>query len=187
MVESDRDAKYGSSASNTPYGRELLTPPALCPASDMEAALEGAATVSARELPPVPRALVGGLAIAAIDRQAATALMVAAARRRGKRPFYFTSANGEVIARAHSSSHIAGLFSEADQILENGQPLVFASRWLCRDRLPERVATTDLFHDVARRAEREGISFYLLGAGEVRSPGLGGFGPLAYFGPPPAK
>lgn len=166
MVESDRDAKYGSSANNTPSDRIRLTPPALCPASDMEVAPEGTPTVTARELPPAPRALVGGLAIAAIDRKAATALMIAAARRRGKRPFYFTSANGEVIARAHSSSHIAGLFSEADQILADGQPLVFASRWLCRHRLPERVATTDLFHDVARLAEREGISFYLLGASE---------------------
>jgi len=30
--------------------------------------------------------------------------------------------------------------------------------------LPERVATTDLFHDVAGRAERLGLTFYLFGA-----------------------
>jgi exopolysaccharide biosynthesis WecB/TagA/CpsF family protein len=41
--------------------------------------------------------------------------------------------------------------------------LVFASRLKGKARLPERVATTDLFHDVARRAEISGTSFYLLG------------------------
>jgi len=30
--------------------------------------------------------------------------------------------------------------------------------------LPERVATTDLFHDVAREAQKSGLRFYLLGA-----------------------
>jgi exopolysaccharide biosynthesis WecB/TagA/CpsF family protein len=42
-------------------------------------------------------------------------------------------------------------------------PLVFASRLRCRMTLPERVATTDLFHDVARLAVERRASFYLLG------------------------
>ena len=118
-------------------------------------------------LPANPRALLGGLAIAAIDRRRAAEEMIAATRRRrGGRPFYFTSANGEVIARVHRDRAIARLFNQADQILADGQPLVFASRWLCKHRLPERVATTDLFHDVAGIAEREGVTFYLFGATE---------------------
>jgi UDP-N-acetyl-D-mannosaminuronic acid transferase (WecB/TagA/CpsF family) len=44
----------------------------------------------------------------------------------------------------------------------DGTPLVFASR--LRVRLPERVATTDLFHDVAERAPSVAATFYLLGA-----------------------
>jgi exopolysaccharide biosynthesis WecB/TagA/CpsF family protein len=117
---------------------------------------------------PVPKALLGGLAIAALNRQNAAVMMIAAAqRRRRDRPLYFTSANGEVIARVHSDSAVATLFRNADQILADGQPLVFASRWLCRQRLPERVATTDLFHDVARLAEHKGVSFYLLGSTEA--------------------
>jgi N-acetylglucosaminyldiphosphoundecaprenol N-acetyl-beta-D-mannosaminyltransferase len=122
-------------------------------------------------LPAVPQTLLGGLTIAAVDRASAAALMTAATRwhRRGSRPFYFTSANGEVIARVHSDRAIADLFGEADQILADGQPLVFASRWLCRQTLPERVATTDLFHDVARLAEREGVSFYLLGSTDTEN------------------
>lgn len=122
-------------------------------------------------LKDVPHTQLGGLTIAALDRTRAAALMIAAARRhrRHGRPLYFTSANGEVIARVHSDRAIAGLFREADQILADGQPLVFASRWLCRQKLPERVATTDLFHDVARLAEKEGVTFYLLGATEAQN------------------
>lgn len=116
----------------------------------------------------VPTATVGGFSVSALDRQTAAALMIrAAAERAGKgRPLYFTSVNGEVIARATQNPEIRNLFSTADQILADGQPLVLASRWLCRVRLPERVATTDLFHDVARLAERTGTSFYMLGADE---------------------
>lgn len=115
-----------------------------------------------------PTATIGGLPITVIDRPTAADLMVWAARerRRGVRPLYFTSANGEVIARAARDAALSGLFRCADQIVADGQPLVLASRWLCRHALPERVATTDLFHDVARRAEETGTTFYLFGATE---------------------
>ncbi|MCJ8055946.1 WecB/TagA/CpsF family glycosyltransferase [Shinella curvata] len=118
---------------------------------------------------PVPEITLGGLRIAAVDRQMAAALLISAAHRRGRKPFYSTSANGEVLARVHADKTVAQLFRCADQILADGQPLVFASRWLCRRTLPERVATTDLFHDVAKIAERERVSFYLFGAGEVEN------------------
>lgn len=171
MADFERYAKNRNATGNTPCDRINVVPPALCPALDFEAqntppSHMEAGHLRAETLPPAPRALIGGLAITAVDRQAAAALMISAARRRGERPFYSTSANGEVLARVHSNSAFAGLFREADQILADGQPMVFASRWLCRQRLPERVATTDLFHDVARQAERERITFYLLGANE---------------------
>ncbi len=65
-----------------------------------------------------------------------------------------------------SDRRIARLFAEADLVSADGQPLVLASRLLCAEPLPERVATTDLFHDAARLASRRGASFYLLGASE---------------------
>ncbi|PBB36534.1 glycosyltransferase [Mesorhizobium sp. M1A.F.Ca.IN.020.06.1.1] len=112
---------------------------------------------------------LGGLPVTVIDRQGAARLMLAAARqhRHGSRPYYFTSVNGEVIAQARAKSEIAALFREADQIFADGQPLVLASRLLCCTRLPERVATTDLFHDVAKLAENEAATFYLLGSTEA--------------------
>jgi exopolysaccharide biosynthesis WecB/TagA/CpsF family protein len=112
---------------------------------------------------------MGGFQVAVLDRQAAARTMVEAASTRRGRPFYFTSINGEVIARANMDRTIAALFAPADQILADGQPLVLASRWLCRAPLPERVATTDLFHDVARLAEESGSTFYMLGADDTEN------------------
>ena len=113
-------------------------------------------------------AILGGVPISVLDRKAAAAVMLGAAlrHRRGEPPLFFTSANGEVIARIHRDRAVARLFADADQILADGQPLVIASRWLCRNPLPERAATTDLFHDVARLAEEKGATFYLFGASE---------------------
>lgn len=118
-----------------------------------------------------PSIQLGGLPITVLDRQSAAFLMISATRKRrpDNRPYYFTSANGEVIARVHADARIASLFEGADQIFADGQALVFASRWLCRIKLPERVATTDLFHDVARLAEFLGVTFYLLGSTEAES------------------
>jgi exopolysaccharide biosynthesis WecB/TagA/CpsF family protein len=112
---------------------------------------------------------MGGFQVAVLDRRAAARTMVEAASTRRGRPFYFTSINGEVIARANMDRTMAALFAPADQILADGQPLVLASRWLCRAPLPERVATTDLFHDVARLAEERGSTFYMLGADDTEN------------------
>lgn len=116
----------------------------------------------------VPTVTIGGLPVSVLDRDATADLMIRAASEhpRGHRPLYLTSANGEVIALASRDAEIAALFRSADQIVADGQPMVLASRLVCRTPLPERVATTDLFHDVARRAQATGQTFYLLGATE---------------------
>lgn len=113
-----------------------------------------------------PIVTLGGVPITVITRDEETDLILEAARThpRGNRPLYFTSANGEVIARINADKDIADMFLAADQIVADGQPMVLASRFLCKQALPERVATTDLFHDVAKRAEQTGETFYLLGA-----------------------
>jgi N-acetylglucosaminyldiphosphoundecaprenol N-acetyl-beta-D-mannosaminyltransferase len=109
---------------------------------------------------------IGGLPIAVLSRAEAALwmLMEADRRPRGERPLYLTSANGEVIARAREDEELRKLILSADQIVADGQPMVWASRIRCRTPLPERVATTDLFHDVAKLAELTGHSFYMLGA-----------------------
>ncbi|WP_296570355.1 WecB/TagA/CpsF family glycosyltransferase [Phreatobacter sp.] len=114
----------------------------------------------------IPTVTVGDVPIAVLDRATTADWMIRAARerRRGRRPLYLTSANGEVLARVAAEPDLAALVRAADQIVADGQPLVVASRLRCHTPLPERVATTDLFHDVARRAEETGVSFYLFGA-----------------------
>ena len=120
---------------------------------------------------PTPVITIGGLPITVIDRATEADLMIRLASGRRTVPLFFTSANGEVIARTSSDPRQAKLFALADQIVADGQPLVIASRFLCAEPLPERVATTDLFHDVARLAEDSGITFYLFGATEGENAG----------------
>ena len=141
--------------------------------SDVTLLFERLARVADGDVAPdplanVPRTWLGDLPIALLDRAATADLMIAAAQSpvRRDRPLIMTSANGEVISRCRSDTTVAALFAYADLISADGQPLVLASRWLGGPALPERVATTDLFHDVAQRAERPGISFYLFGATE---------------------
>jgi N-acetylglucosaminyldiphosphoundecaprenol N-acetyl-beta-D-mannosaminyltransferase len=110
---------------------------------------------------------IGGLPLALIDRHNSAQLMAEAAlARRGSDspPLVITSANGQVISMCARDPEIRSLFLAADLIHADGTPLVFASRLPGRRRLPERVATTDLFHDVAAVAEERGVTFYLLGA-----------------------
>ena len=113
----------------------------------------------------VARVSLGGLPIARLDRAETADLMIAAAQASLDRPLIMSSANGEVLSRCRREPKIAALFEQADLISADGQPLVIASR-LLGEALPERVATTDLFHDVAARAQPLGLSFYLLGASE---------------------
>jgi N-acetylglucosaminyldiphosphoundecaprenol N-acetyl-beta-D-mannosaminyltransferase len=112
---------------------------------------------------------VGRMLIARLNRAATADLMIAEAMRRKVRshrlpPAYFTSANGHVLSLVATSGLISWFFAEADVVSADGQPMVLASRWLTQTPLPERVATSDLFHDVAIRAMRHGLTFYFLGA-----------------------
>ena len=61
------------------------------------------------------------------------------------------------------------LFRAADLINADGQPLVTVSRFKSKTPLPERVATTDLFHAVARKAQAAGLTFYMFGADEAEN------------------
>jgi N-acetylglucosaminyldiphosphoundecaprenol N-acetyl-beta-D-mannosaminyltransferase len=116
----------------------------------------------------VETTVVGGVPVARLDLVQTARLMVLLARapHRG-RPYYFTSANGEVLARRLLDEDFGASIDSADMISADGQPLVAASRTFSQRPLPERAATTDLYPIVARLAERAGASFYLFGASEA--------------------
>src|SRR5580692_6078861 len=119
----------------------------------------------------VPRITLGGLRLAVLDLEQTANFMIEAlipARRIG-RPLYLTSANGEVLARCSTEPMTERLFRAADLINADGQPLVTVSRFKSAMPLPERVATTDLFHVVARKASAAGLTFYMFGADEAEN------------------
>jgi len=116
----------------------------------------------------VPRISLGGLRLAVLDIEQTANFMIDVVfpQRRIGRPLYLTSANGEVLARCSTEPMTDRLFRAADLINADGQPLVTVSRLKSSTPLPERVATTDLFHVVARKAQATRLTFYMFGADE---------------------
>jgi N-acetylglucosaminyldiphosphoundecaprenol N-acetyl-beta-D-mannosaminyltransferase len=119
----------------------------------------------------VPRITLGGLRLAVLDIEQTANFMIdmLVPVRRVGRPLYLTSANGEVLARCSTESMTERLFRAADLINADGQPLVTVSRFKSSTPLPERVATTDLFEVVARKAVAADLSFYMFGADEAEN------------------
>ena len=119
----------------------------------------------------VPRISLGGLRLAVLDIEQTANFMIDLVfpERRLGRPLYLTSANGEVLARCSTEPMTGRLFRAADLINADGQPLVTVSRLKSSTPLPERVATTDLFHVVARKAAAAGLTFYMFGADEQQN------------------
>lgn len=123
-----------------------------------------------REGVRVPTVLVGGFNTAVIGRQELAALMVRdchAARCSGGRvaPKLVFSSNGQGIALAGKDGRFASAMADADLVHADGMPVVYASR-LTGTPLPERVATTDFFHDAAGAAVASGLKFFMLGSTE---------------------
>jgi N-acetylglucosaminyldiphosphoundecaprenol N-acetyl-beta-D-mannosaminyltransferase len=119
----------------------------------------------------IPRITLGGLRIAVLNLEQTADFMIDLVfpRRQITRPLYLTSANGEVLARCSTEPMTDQLFRAADLINADGQPLVTVSRLKSPLPLPERVATTDLFHVVARKAEATGLTFYMFGADGIEN------------------
>ncbi|MET0257054.1 MAG: WecB/TagA/CpsF family glycosyltransferase [Methylobacterium sp.] len=108
------------------------------------------------------------MAIAVIGMQDSADLILSAAQShpRPNLPLFLTSANGEVLSRYARDPAFARIMTQADLVHADGQPMVVASRLMGEHALPERVATTDLFHSVARGAVDRNITFYLFGSSE---------------------
>ena len=121
----------------------------------------------------VPTVVIGGFSTASITRRALTELMVAdclKARRNPQvwQPKLVFSSNGQGIALAGRDAAFARTMAEADIIHADGMSVVYASR-LTRAPLPERIATTDFFHDAADAAAEHRLRFFILGASEARN------------------
>jgi N-acetylglucosaminyldiphosphoundecaprenol N-acetyl-beta-D-mannosaminyltransferase len=82
-----------------------------------------------------------------------------------RRPHYIVTANVDFLVQAHRDVELRRILIEADLVLCDGTPLVWASRWL-GNALPERVAGSDLAPGLLRRAAEKGHRVFLLGAAE---------------------
>ncbi len=82
-----------------------------------------------------------------------------------RRPHYVVTANMDFLVQALGDVELRHILLEADLVLCDGTPLVWASRWL-GNRLRERVAGADLVPALIAEAARQGHRVFLLGAGE---------------------
>jgi exopolysaccharide biosynthesis WecB/TagA/CpsF family protein len=74
------------------------------------------------------------------------------------------SMNGQALSLAATDQKFNDAMRQADYIQADGQSLVIASKYRCKKPLPEKIPTTDFFHDAAEIAQREGLKFYIFGA-----------------------
>jgi len=116
-------------------------------------------TVAAPAAPAWPIAILGVpfdpvTLAAAVDRVAA---MVDAGR-----PHYVVTPNVDFLVQARRDAELHRILVQADLILCDGRPLVWASRWL-GNPLPGRVAGSDLVPVLLQRSAARGWKIFLLG------------------------
>lgn len=114
--------------------------------------------------------VIGGARVAVASRQDLVEAMISDCREaragRTSRARIVFDANGHGLALRETDPAYRDAMDRGDIIHADGGFLVAASRLLTDAAIPERSATTDMIHDAARRAEAEGLSFYLLGGPE---------------------
>jgi N-acetylglucosaminyldiphosphoundecaprenol N-acetyl-beta-D-mannosaminyltransferase len=116
---------------------------------------------------------VGGFPTIRATRDELAALMVrdciATRQEPDTLPKLVFSSNGQGISLAGSDPSFADAMSRADVIHADGMSVVIASRVLTKRPLPERICTTDFFHNAASAAVDAGLSFFLLGGTESQN------------------
>lgn len=115
---------------------------------------------------------VGGLHVGNLSRAGWAQVMaqhcLATRGNAARTPTIVFSVNGQVLAKQAREPAFKAMLNAADALDADGQPLVLASRlFYPKNPLPERVATTDFFHDAAAAAITHGLTFYLLGTTEA--------------------
>ena len=111
-------------------------------------------------MPGIPIVELQGLRLASLTREQVAAHVM---RARGEgRGGWIVTANVDHLLRHTSSAEIAALNGQADLIVADGMPLLWAAR-LQGTPLPGRVAGSDLVWTLADSAAAHGLSLYLLG------------------------
>lgn len=123
----------------------------------------------------VPYVKVAGWPIVSLSRKDFASLMVQDCFAQRKMvnqvlPKTAFSMNGQALSLSASSDTFSQAMRNCDYIQADGQSIVFSSKLLNNDcPLPERIATTDFFHDAAEVAVKHGLKFYILGASKEQN------------------
>jgi N-acetylglucosaminyldiphosphoundecaprenol N-acetyl-beta-D-mannosaminyltransferase len=80
-----------------------------------------------------------------------------------RQPHYVATANVDFVVQARRDLELRRILFDADLVLCDGTPLVWASRWL-GNPLPERCAGADVVPELIRVSARKGYRLFLLGA-----------------------
>jgi N-acetylglucosaminyldiphosphoundecaprenol N-acetyl-beta-D-mannosaminyltransferase len=108
----------------------------------------------------LPIALMG-VAFDPVDQRSALRLICQMAR--SPRPRYVVTANVDFLVQARRDVELRRILLEADLVLCDGTPVLWASRWF-GNGLPERVAGSDLVPALVAAAETEDLHLFLLGS-----------------------
>ena len=109
---------------------------------------------------PIRRMRLMGARFAAVtELDAASAIVDAAVASRG---YWIITANLDHLRRYRSEPMARQLIDEADLIVADGTPLIWASR-LAGTPLPRRVAGSNMIWSISRSASHRGASVFLLG------------------------
>ena len=114
---------------------------------------------------PVRELPVAILGVAFDPMTLASAADRIAAMIESRRPHYVVTPNVDFLVQAQHDAELHQILVNADLVLCDGKPLVWASRWL-GNALPGRVAGSDLVPVLLRRAAERGWKIFLLGGAE---------------------
>ncbi|RZA18554.1 MAG: glycosyltransferase [Proteobacteria bacterium] len=106
---------------------------------------------------------LGHAKIDKLNRRSAVDAVIAAAES-GK-PYYVVTPNSDHLVRLESDENLRQIYSQANLVIADGMPLVWASR-LLGNPLEERVTGADLMPAVCEEAAKRGLSIFMMGAPE---------------------
>ncbi len=109
------------------------------------------------------RVTVGGVPVHAVSRDGLAARFRHDAQHTPAQPRLVFSMNGEGVYRYHRQADFRAAIDAADLVHADGMSVVRAGNRYTEARFPERVATTDFFHDLAAACVADGLSMYLVG------------------------
>ncbi len=104
-----------------------------------------------------------GVGVDALTFGQSTEKILRAARER--KPFFVVTANAEILFKGAKDKSLNAIYEKADMVTADGSGVVLAGKMLGK-KLPERVAGADLAEELVKRGEKEGLTFYFLGATE---------------------